>query len=345
MFKNYFLYLLALATAAASCGNKSAKKEDKGKSSGPVAVDVSIAKASELSNIVEANGTVLALDFVELKSEVPGRIVFLNIKEGALVTEGTVLVKLNDEDLQAQLRKYNAQLDLAKTNEKRLRALLDVKGLNVAEYDQAVNQVNNIEADIAYTNALIRKTEIKAPFTGVIGLRNVSKGAFVSSQDIMATMQSVNSMKVDFVLPETYSGSIYNGLKVEVVNDVGKKYPATVIGIEPQVNTATRNIKIRAVVSGDNKGLNPGAFVRVLFNEGETKKRIVLPSNCIIPETRFKKVAVIKNGKVKMTNVETGLRKEAFVEIISGIEEGDTFAVNGLLYLKPDAEVIIRNIK
>lgn len=345
MFKNLFLYLSVIVSLLTACGDSKPKQNDKGKSSGPIAVDVSIAQAVEMSNIVEANGTVLAQDFVELKSEVPGRIVYLNIREGAFVSEGTVLVKLNDEDLQAQLRKYKAQLELAKTNEKRLRALLDVKGLNVSEYDQAVNQVNNIEADIAYTQAMIRKTEIKAPFNGVIGLRNVSKGAFVSSQDIMATMQSTSQYKIDFVLPETYSSSIQNGLKVEVINDAGKSYFAHVIGIEPQINTATRNLKVRAVIQGDNKGLNPGAFVRVLFNEGETKKRIVLPSNCIIPETRFKKVALIKNGKVKMTNVVTGIRRESSVEIVSGIELGDTFALNGLLYLKPDADVVIRKIK
>lgn len=337
--------MIALLILTASCGSKSEKKDVKGKSNGPIMIDVSVAQAVELSNIIEANGNVLAQEFVQLKSEVPGRIVYLNIKEGAMVSEGTLLARLNDDDLQAQLRKYKAQLELAKTNEKRLRSLLDVKGLNASDYDQAVNQVNNIEADIAITEAQIRKTEIKAPFSGVIGLRNVSKGAFISSQDVLATMQSVSALKVDFVLPESYSSAIANGTKVEVVNDAGKKYQATVIGIEPQINTATRNIKIRAVVQGDDRGLNPGAFVRVFFNEGETKKRIVVPSNCIIPDTRFKKLAVVKNGKIVMTNIETGVRRSSQVEVMSGIEVGDTFAINGLLYLKPDAEVKVRSVK
>ncbi|MCC6818376.1 MAG: efflux RND transporter periplasmic adaptor subunit [Bacteroidia bacterium] len=345
MFKSVFYLIIGLSLFLSACSSNKKGKSENAKSSGPIDVDVSIAKVVDYANIIEANGNILAQDFVELKSEISGRIVFLNIKEGAWVSEGTLLVKLNDEDLQAQLRKYKSQLELAVINEKRLNSLYLAKGINAADYDQAVNQVNNIEADIAYTDALLRKTEIRAPFSGVIGLRNVSKGAIINSQDVLATLQAKEGLKVDFVLPESYVSAIKNGSEVDVISSFGSTFKARIIGVEPQINTATRNIKIRALLLGDIAGLSPGAFVKVKFNEGAERKRMLVTSNCIIPETRFKKMAVIKNGKIVMTVVETGIRNGAFVEITNGLNIGDTFAINGLLYLKPDAEVKVRSVK
>jgi membrane fusion protein (multidrug efflux system) len=342
---NWPFLLLILALIMVSCGGKSAKDNKKDKNTGPVNVDVSVAKLSTYANEIEANGTVLASEFVELKPEVAGRITYLNIKEGMSVQEGTLLVKLNDEDLQAQLKKFKAQLQLAKNNESRLKIVLKAEGLNQADYDAALQQVNNLEADLEYTQALINKTEIRAPFTGVIGLRNVSKGAFVSQQSVMATIQQVQSLKVDFVLPEIYVSAVYQGKKINIINDLGKKFEAVISGVEPQVNTATRNLKIRALISADAKALSPGAFVRVVFNEGESKPRLFVPSNCIIPDTRFKKLAVVKNNAIVMTVVETGVRTGSDVEIISGIQAGDTFAVNGILFLKPGTDIKVRNVK
>jgi len=342
---NWSFPLFLLAIIMVSCGGKSTKDNKKDKNTGPVSIDVSVAKLSIYANEIEANGTVMASEFVELKPEVAGRITYLNIKEGMSVQEGTLLVKLNDEDLQAQLKKFKAQLQLAKNNESRLKIVLKAEGLNQADYDVALQQVNNLEADLEYTQALINKTEIRAPFTGVIGLRNVSKGAFVSQQSILATIQQVQSLKLDFVLPEIYASTVYQGKKVSIINDLGKKFEAVISGVEPQVNTATRNLKIRALISADAKALSPGAFVRVVFNEGESKPRIFVPSNCIIPDTRFKKLALVKNNAILMSVVETGIRTGSDVELISGIQAGDTFAVNGILFLKPGTDIKVRKVK
>lgn len=346
MLRNTLLFtpiLLLISACGSGKNDKNSQKKDK--ASGPVTLDVSIAKSFEIANHIESNGTILAFEYVELKPEMPGRITYLNINEGMFVQEGVLLAKLNDEDLQAQLKKYKSQLTLAQSNEKRLSVLLKAEGLNQAEYDQALQQVSNIEADIAYTQAMINKTELRAPFSGVIGLRNVSKGAYVTQQNVLATIQQTNAMKVDFVLPETYAMSIKTGMKVEVISEGACKLKATVTGIEPQINTATRNLKVRAVVDANSCSLRPGAFVKVIFNEGEAKNRIMVPSNVIIPETRFKKIALIKNGIVEIVNVETGIRNGSDVEIISGVNEGDTFAINGILFIKPGSEVKIRSVK
>ena len=341
-FLNLVFVLLFISACNSGKNNKNAGPE-KGKV--PVSIDVSIAHFQSFSNIVEANGNILALESVQLKPEMNGRIVFLNIPDGKTVTEGTLLMKLYDDDLKAQLKKLNAQLSIAKNTEARLKRLLALNGLNQQEYDLALTQLQNIEADIDYTNAQIRKTEVRAPFTGLIGLRRVSIGAYVSPQDVLATLQETSALKVDFVLPEAYANFVVSGDLVDVLDDQSQVFKAKVIGIEPIVNASTRNIQIRALVQDSKDKLSPGAFVRVKVDVAKSKEGILVPTNCIIPETRFKKIAVIKNGIVDMRNVETGYRGDSFVEITSGLNIGDTFAVNGILYLKPKAEVIIKTVK
>lgn len=334
----------ALGLLTASCGNKEQAKQKTPPP--PVAIDVMIAKPASFSYTIDASGSVQAQEFVELKPEVSGRIVKLNINEGETVTEGTLLVKLNDDDLQAQLRKFQAQYDIAQRNLKRLKPLLDANGLNQQEYDVADNQVKSLQADIEFTKAQIRKTEIRAPFNGLIGLRNVSLGAFVSTQDIMATLQQVSSLRIDFVLPEANTSLIKKGMSVKVQSDQGSgAYLARIIAIEPQVNTGTRNIKVRAVLQDKTARLNPGAFVKVLIDAGKTNSAIMIPTNCVIPESRSKKVAVIKGGKVVFQVVEVGYRGDSKVEITKGINAGDTIALNGILFLKPDAPVHVRSVK
>jgi membrane fusion protein (multidrug efflux system) len=335
--------ILSLALIA-SCGKKNQAQQKAPPP--PVVIDVMVTKPTSFAYTIDASGTVQAQEYVQLKPEVNGRIVKLNINEGETVSEGTLLVKLNDDDLQAQLRKYQSQLDIAQRNLIRLKSLLDVNGLNQQEYDVADNQVKSLQADIDYTRAQIRKTEIRAPFNGLIGLRNVSPGAFVSAQDVMATLQQVSSLKIDFVLPEANTNLIKKGMTVKVQSDEGTGiYSARIIAVEPQVNPGTRNIKVRAQVEDRSAKLNPGAFVKVLIDAGKTNSAIMIPTNCVIPESRTKKVVVIKGGKAVFQLVEVGYRGDAKVEITKGINAGDTIALNGILFLKPDAPVKVRAVK
>jgi membrane fusion protein, multidrug efflux system len=311
----------------------------------PMAVDALIIKAGSFSYEIEASGAIQAQEFVELKPETNGRIVKLNIAEGTEVKQHELLAKLNDDDLQAQLSKVQSQFDIAQRNLNRLTKLKEAEGLNQQEYDIAENQVNNLKADINYTQALIRKTEVRAPFSGLIGLRNVSLGAFVSNTTILATLQQVQQLKVDFVIPENQLSIVRKGMEVSVADpQSGKLYPAKVIAIEPQINETTRNVKVRAQLGQYSKGMSPGAFVKVMINVDNRSNAILVPTNCIIPETRHKKVAVIKNGKTIFTTVETGFRTKDNVEITKGLSLGDTIALNGILYLKPDAPVTIKSL-
>src|SRR6478609_5131412 len=254
----YCIELMVLACML-SCNSKEEKK-DPPKLPPPV-VDVIVAQPQTVSNTIEANGTVVANEYAELRPEAAGRITYLNVPEGKFITKGTLIARINDADLVANLNKSKATLKLAEDYVERLKPLLSVQGINQADYDAAVNTVVSTQADIEYTQALIDKTVIRAPFDGVVGLRQVSMGAYVSNSDVIATMQQVHNLKIDFTLPEDNSNYVKTGSTVQVVLDATNdtvKHTANIIAVEPQANTTTRNLKVRALLQ-DNAKANPGA--------------------------------------------------------------------------------------
>ncbi|HXL57743.1 MAG TPA: efflux RND transporter periplasmic adaptor subunit, partial [Chitinophagaceae bacterium] len=328
--RSLFFFLFIITTIFFfSCGNK--KQQQQRKKDPPPVVDVIIAKTKTISNTLEANGTVLANESVELHPEATGRLIYLNIPEGSFVTKGTALARVNDADLRAQLNKSKAQLELYQQNEERLRKLLEINGVNQADYDAALNLVSSTKADVAYTEALIDKTIVRAPFDGVIGLRQVSPGAYVSPLTIIATLQQTSELKIDFTLPEEYSNIIKTGNPVDVEIDAASQIhrKAVIIATEPQINQNTRNIKVRAILQ-KGRG-NPGAFVKVFVHSGRNNNAIMVPTNCIIPNDINKQLIVVRNGKANFTDVETGIRDSANVEIVKGINPGDTIVVTGVL--------------
>ena len=189
------LITLSLILGAVAC-NEKPKSMDKFNPNAPVSVDVTILETQKVEKQIEVNGTVLASEYVELHPEVNGRLTFLQVPEGKLIKAGTIIARLNDADLQAQLLKAKVQLDLAIINEQRNKQLLAVKAINQSDYDVALQQVKSIQADIAFTQSLIDKTVIKAPFTGQIGLRQVSVGAYINTATTIATLQSLDKLKL-----------------------------------------------------------------------------------------------------------------------------------------------------
>lgn len=335
------LVLIIFGTACGGKADASAAKP----AAAPVEADITIIKKEPFTYGIEANGSVLANEFVELKPEMNGRLVQLNINEGNHVSEGALLAKIYDEDLQAQLRKYQSQLDIADKTVQRFKKLLDVNGLNQQEYDQAVSVADGLRADIDFTKAQIRKTEVRAPFSGLIGLRSVSPGAYVSQAQVLATLQQVNNLKVDFVLPEGQMSSIKNGMEVSVKTAQGKEHKAKVIAIEPQINAGTRNVKVRAIIQDKADDVSPGSFVVIGISDGNSDGSILIPTSAIVPESRSKKVALIKNGVVQMQEIETGYRTADKAVVTSGLNVGDTIALSGILFLKPGAPITVRSVK
>ena len=334
---NYVAFILMLGLFA--CKEKT-KPTDKFNVNAPVSVDIAIAATQVVDKVIEVNGSVVASEFVDIRPESNGRIVFLQIPEGKMVTAGTVLAKLNDADLQAQMQKIKVQLALAIINEQRNYKLLEAKGINQSDYDISLQQVNSLKADIAYTQSLIDKTVIKAPFAGQMGLKQVSLGAYISTATTIVSLQKVDQLKVDFTLPEIYQNYIKVGKKVTVesIANPGVKMNATIAAIEPQIIATSRNIKVRANLQGK---LLPGAYTKVFLGENQQKPSILVPSNIIIPDSKVKQLVVVREGKAKFISVETGYRTASAVEITAGVKLGDSLVVAGMLFVRDGSDLKI----
>jgi membrane fusion protein (multidrug efflux system) len=335
---------IVLLLALVACKGKTDQKKQKDGGPKAAIVDVIVASNNKINKKIEVNGSVLPNEMTTIQSEVSGRVTFLQIPEGGSVAAGTVLARINDADLKASQQKINVQLDLAQKNEVRLKKLLAIGGINQADYDVVLNQVNTLKADLAVLQAQLDKTVIKAPFAGTLGLRMISMGAYVTPATVMTTIQQVNQLKIDFSVPEFYAQKIKKGSIVHVQSADNKiTADAVVTATEPLVNATTRNLKVRAVLKG--QAFNLGAFVKVSIDATSPANSILIPSNCIIPESTVKKVVVIKDGIGQLVEVETGERNEGLIQIVKGLSVGDSIAVSGVLFVKPNSPVKVRSVK
>ena len=338
----YNLSLGALIVLSLFISCKSKSKDPAVNEKPAITVDVIIAGTQDVASNLEVNGTVVSNEMVELHPEISGRLTYLNIPDGAKVTKGTLLAKVNDADLQAQLEQQKTQLDLAAKTEKRLGNLLQVNGVNQADYDVTLSQVNIIQATIKVLNAQIDKTVIRAPFSGELGIREVSPGAFVTPQTLIGTLQQTDKVKIDFTVPETFASIVKKGGKVTIqTNGMDTALEATISAIEPQISALTRNIKVRAFL---NSGIiSPGAFVKVVL--GQSRQGIMVPTNAIIPDALSSQVVVAHHNKAVFTNVETGTRNTNHVEIIKGLNPGDSIIVSGMLFVRPNATIKVQKVR
>jgi membrane fusion protein (multidrug efflux system) len=339
VFRNFGVIFLFFFLS--ECSNN--KGSSKPNSVPPTIVDVLVAGTKPMSNSLEVNGNVVANEYVELHPEASGRLTYLNVPEGKWIKKGTLIAKINNADLQAQVEKSKVALDLAMKTEQRDKQLIAVNGINQSDYDAALNIVNGFKADMEYNQALLDKTILNAPFDGYIGLRQVSVGAYVTPTIGIATLLQRDKIKIDFTVPEEYSSVLKVGSAVDVEMDQsGKRRKAIIIATEPQVSQETRNMTVRAML--ENSNANPGSFAKVYVNAGMNKKAIMIPTNALIPDDKNNQVVLVKNGKADFVNVSTGIRLANNVEITAGMQEGDTVVVTGVLFARPKSPLTVRNI-
>jgi len=311
-------------------------------SAGPLPVKAHITKYEILDNKVLTTGTVLANEEVELKSEVDGKITKLLFHEGSYVKAGDLLVKINDADLQAQLQSAKSRLELQKDTEYRQKQLLEKEAISQEDYDMTANQLQVNEAEVELIKAQIDKTEIRAPFSGIIGLKNISEGSFVNNSTVIASLQNINPIKIDFSIPERYSSMVETGDEINfTVSGNDKKYIGKVYAIEPKIDPVTRTLKIRALCPNTGREILPGSFANVVLVLMEIENAILVPSEAIIPDIKGQKVFIYRSGVVLPQPVETGIRTEVDVQITSGVSEGDTIITSGMLQLRPGTPVTI----
>lgn len=308
-------------------------------------VGVVVVKNGRVENKLVVSGSVLANEEALLKPETNGKIISLEVKEGSEVQKGQLLAKLNDAPLQAQLKKAIVQQKLAEDKVTRLKQLLEVKGVSQEEFDIAQSAANAANADIDLIKAQLMETEIRAPFPGIIGLKNISEGNYISTSDVIASIQQIDPIKIDFSVPEKYAGQIKAGDSAYItIEGTRKTYGGKIYAVDPKIDPATRALKVRALCDNKNREIFPGAYAQVTLILRATNSTII-PTMAVIPELRGQKVFVVKKGKAESVNIETGSRTDTTVEVIKGLNVGDTVVTTGLMSVKAGGPVKIMGAK
>ncbi len=339
MFKPF--YLLIIIVFLYSCNSK--KEDNQSMPLGPAPgqpVQVIIVGLSSLNNSISATGTIMSNEEVEIRSETQGRVTGLYFKEGQAVQKGKLLIKIDDSELQAQLKKTELSIQLAKDDELRKKKLFEISGISREEYDGSINSLAKLQADKELLQVQISKTSINAPFSGIIGLRYISEGGYVSSSNLIAVLQQSDPVKIEFSVPEKYAIKLKTGATIDfTVEGNIKNFSARIYAIEPKIDPSTRTIKVRAISANANHELIPGAFAKLQITLATLNEAMVLPSEALIPNIKGQSVMIVKNGKAVLQQVIPGIRTENETQITDGINQGDTIIVSGLLTVREGMDV------
>lgn len=302
-------------------------------------------QSEPIADKIFTSGTIQANEIIDLSAEVSGKIVDIFFREGRLVEEGDLLVKINDNELQAQKRRAEFQLGLAEQREERQAKLLERGGISQEDYDVTVNEVNVLRSEIDLIDAQIEKTEIRAPFNGVIGLKFVSEGSYISPQTPIASLNDLDPVKIEFSVPERYVTRVHVGDDLDfTVQGIDSTFTAEVYAVEPSINTETRTLRLRALSENPDQLLVPGAFANIELILETVDEALMVPTVSVIPELNRQKVYVFRDGVVREQEVRTGIRMSDAVQIIDGLMPGDTVLTTGLLQVRDGMPVEITRI-
>ena len=308
-------------------------------------VNAAIVRPQVLVDEIPIIGSLLPDEEVNLSFETSGKITDINFEEGTHVTKGQLLAKVNDRPLQAQLQRLVAQLKLAEDRVFRQDALLKRDAVSKEAYEQVKTELATLNADIELVRAQIEQTELRAPFDGIIGLRQVSVGTYASPSTIVAKLTKITPLKLEFSVPESYAKDVRVGTSLNF-NLTGSlnKYEAQVYARESSLDPETRSLTIRALYPNPS-GIMPGRYASITLRKQEFENALAIPSEAIVPEMGKDKVFLYKSGKAEPVDIVTGIRTEALVQAVAGLEEGDTVIISGTQQLRTGMAVTIDNIR
>ena len=330
----HLLVLSGLLVGSCGKGSSSSAGRNPGKGGAASPVEVVVIRPQLLKNKITATGTLLANEEVQLRPEIPGLVTGVFFKEGQRAAKAALMLKINDRDLQAQLKRNSLEEKLSTDDEQRKRRLFAINGISQEEYDKSLNALRIIQAEREVLESQVAKTEIHAPFDGVVGLRYVSEGSYVTPDMLVATMQDLDPIKAEFSVPEKYARQLKDGTEVRVrAGESEDERKGIIYAIESKIDPGTRTIKARARIPNPDGALIPGAFARLEIMLEEIPDAILVPAGAIIPELAGQRVYVCKDGKAKSVPVQTGLRTEKDIQITFGLSANDTLIVTGLLQL------------
>ncbi len=329
-------------TVAAVLTPRKEQAANPGRSKLPITVYV--ADRGIVKDGIRVIGSLLPNEVVNIASELAGKVERINFTEGEFVQAGTVLVKLNDDELQVQLARAEYQMKLTREKLQRQKILLDKEAVSREDYDQVQTEFNVLTQDIAQIKVKIDKTEIKAPFNGIIGLRDISLGAYLQPGSKIASLVDIAKLKLEFAINEKYVTNNLIGKDAEFsVEGVSKTFRATVYAAEPSLDTKTHTMLLRAMFNNTGNKLKPGMSAKVLFSSSKRDESILIPNEAIVQSAKGRTVWVKKEGKAISVPVNIGIRTEDMIEIRRGLEQGDSIIITGLMQLRENLPVTATN--
>ncbi|TSD63888.1 efflux RND transporter periplasmic adaptor subunit [Inquilinus sp. KBS0705] len=336
----------ALASSGKGGGaGKDAKGGKGGKGGKPVSVNIMIVKDTAVSNQIDITGTIDANEKVNLVSQTAGNITGIYFTEGTRVKKGQLLVKVYNQDLQASLQQIQAQMILARDIENRNKILLQKEAVSKEEYETSLSSLNSLKAQADVVRAQMARTEIRAPFSGTIGLRSVSPGGYLSPSTPIATLVNIDPAKLTFSVPERYLPIIGKGSKVTFnVESSRNTFSATVYAIEPALDATSRTITVRAEAPNHDNLLTAGSFAKINLTLDQIPKTIMVPTQSVIPDLKSSKVWLYKNGVAVSKDVKTDLRTDTKIQVVEGLKAGDSVVISGLIQIRPKSPLKILKV-
>lgn len=326
--------------------NQNSAKTNQGVKPAPLEVSAVVLEPVTFENKIALTGTIEANEQVDVRSEISGTVSQIGFEEGSFVQKGQVLVKVDDSELRAQLSRAETQQNLASENERRAGLLLEKEAISREEYDIASADFRSAKAQTQLIRAQMAKTSVRAPFSGRIGLRHISPGAYVTAQTPIARLVNAQQVKITFSLPEKYASQMKPGSEIEFeVAGQSDVFLARIYALEPEVSVSTRTLTLRALADNPQHKLIPGTFAKVSLVLDEVKDALIVPTEAVIPVQNGKKVFVYKNGKAQEVMVETDVRTATDIQVLSGLKAGDTVLTTGVLSLRNGADVRVKLVK
>lgn len=323
--------------------NDSKGFKEKGKEEKPITVNGSIVRLQTFENNLSLSGSIEANEQVELRSEVSGVVKNIYFQEGTHVAKGQVLFKVNDIELKAQLAQAKTKESLASENERRAKLLLEKEAISQEEYDVARADYQSAKAQTQLIQAQIEKTSVRAPFSGKIGLRSISPGTYITPSLLIAKLVNIGQIKITFSIPEKYATQVKKNTIISfTVSGSNQSYKAQVYAIEPEVEIATRTLKVRALANNSDGKLFPGTYANVELPLDIIKDAVVIPTEAIIPIQNGKKVFIANGGQAKEVMVSTTTRTDDSILVLTGLKAGDTVLTSGVMSLKDEAPIVVK---
>lgn len=339
-------YAAVVVLAALACG-----KGKGGAAGGPgggmppgMPVEVAVAQADTVRDEIAATGQIEAVQSIELRPDVEGRIVDIQFREGQLVARGTPLFQIDSIELAAQVAQLTAQRDLAQQDLARTKELVAQNAASTSDLEHAEASHRGAEAQLRLQSTRLARTTVRAPFAGVVGQRFVSLGDYVNTSSRLVSLQTINPQRASFQVPERYARSLQRGQRVtfRVGAITGRDFVGEVDFVDPVVQQPGRTILIKARVPNPQRLLQPGMFIEAHLVTGMRPNAVVVPEDAIVPLQGANYVWVVEEGKANRRQVGLGVRTPGFVEIASGVSVGEQVVVGGLEVLFPGAPVMAR---